>query len=129
MLCVRKGIPAKEVPCKPISQIECILIEIHMHEKRLIYGIYNPEKSFTSSFLSNSSRSLDNHTQHYDDIILLGDFNADMLDDNLNDFCNVYNFKNLIRQPTCYKNPLNPSCIDLIITNRPKIMSHVSPLR
>ena len=41
-----------------------------------------------------------------------------MLDDNLNDFCNLYNFKNLIREPTCYKNPLNPSCIDLIIINR-----------
>ena len=42
-----------------------------------------------------------------------------MLDDNLNDFYKLNNFKNLIREPTCYKNPLNPSCIDLIITNRP----------
>ena len=120
LLYVREDIPTNEVPCKSISQIECILIDINMHKKIwLIYGIYNPEKSFTSSFLSNLSRSLDNHNQHYDDIILLGDFNADMLDDNLNDFCHLYNFKNLIREPTCYKNPLNPSCIDLIITNRP----------
>ena len=82
-----------------------------MHNKKwLIYGIYNPDKSLISSHLSHLSRSLYNHTQHYD-IILLGDFNAGMLDDNLNDFCKLYNFKNLIREPICYKNPLNPSCI------------------
>ena len=27
-------------------------------------------------------------------------------------FCAVYNFKSLIKQPTCYKNPVKPSCID-----------------
>ena len=87
LLYVREDILAMEVPWKSISQY---LIEINMHYKKwLIYGIYNPEKSFTSSFLSNLSRSLDNRTQHYDDIILLGDFYADMLDDNLNDFCNL----------------------------------------
>ena len=42
-----------------------------------------------------------------------------MQDDNLKDFCSLYNFKNLIKEPMCYKNTLNPSCIDLIITNKP----------
>ena len=109
-----------EVSCNSLSHIECILVEINMHNKKwLIYGIYNPDGSLISSHLSYLSRSLDSHSQHYDDIILLGDFNADMLDDNLNDFCKLNNLKNLIREHACYKNPLNPSCIDLIITNRP----------
>ena len=38
----------------------------------------------------------------------------------MNDFCNVCNFSNLVKEPTCYKNPDNPSCIDLFLTNRPK---------
>ena len=38
----------------------------------------------------------------------------------MNDFCNVYNLSNLVKEPTCYKNPDNPSCIDLFLTNRPK---------
>ena len=29
----------------------------------------------------------------------------------------MYNLKNLVKQKTCYKNPDNPSCIDLILTN------------
>ena len=33
------------------------------------------------------------------------------------DFKNIYILKNLVKQKTCYKNPDNPSCIDLILTN------------
>ena len=34
------------------------------------------------------------------------------------DFCETYNLFNLIKQFTCYKNPDNPSSIDVILTNR-----------
>ena len=30
----------------------------------------------------------------------------------------MYKLKNLITDPTCYKNPNNPSLIDVILTNR-----------
>ena len=36
------------------------------------------------------------------------------------DFCEIYGCKNLIKDNTCFKNPLKQSFIDLIITNRPK---------
>ena len=31
-----------------------------------------------------------------------------------------YDLTNLIKQPTCYKNSTNPTCIDLILTNAPR---------
>ena len=34
------------------------------------------------------------------------------------EFCETYNLKNLIVDPTCFKNPHNPSSIDLILTNK-----------
>ena len=34
-------------------------------------------------------------------------------------FCESYALYSLIKEPTCYKNPQNPSCIDLILTNSP----------
>ena len=41
----------------------------------------------------------------------------------LSEFCQIYNnFTNLIKEPTFLKKPLNPSLIDLILTNR---ASHV----
>ena len=35
-------------------------------------------------------------------------------------FCDIYNFTNLIKSLTCFQNPKNPSCIDLMLTNRSK---------
>ena len=35
-------------------------------------------------------------------------------------FCENYGLKNLIRELTRYKNPSNPACIDLILTNVPR---------
>ena len=32
-------------------------------------------------------------------------------------FCETCELKSLINKPTCYKNPLNPSCIYLFFTN------------
>ena len=52
--------------------------------------------------------------------MLLGDFNVESSDPVLNDFRNVYNFFSLVKEPTCFKNPDNPSCIDLFLTNRPR---------
>ena len=38
----------------------------------------------------------------------------------MKDFCDIYSFQNLIKEPTCFKNPTNPKCIDLMLTNRPR---------
>ena len=38
----------------------------------------------------------------------------------LEEFCASYNLKNLIKQPTCFKNLENPTCINHILTNHPK---------
>ena len=34
-------------------------------------------------------------------------------------FCETYKLHNLVKHPTCFKNPENPSCIDLLLTNKP----------
>ena len=65
------------------------------------------------------SKGLDNYISRYG-ILFLGDFNSQPSENCVNDFCNVYNLSNLVKKPTCYKNPDNPSCIDLFLTNRPK---------
>ena len=50
----------------------------------------------------------------------MGDFNTEPADTVVSDLCQIYNLKNTIREKTCFKNPNNSSCIDLIVTNRPK---------
>ena len=47
----------------------------------------------------------------------MGDFNAKMSEASMNSFCNLYNFKCLVQEPTCYNNSERPSCIDLFLSN------------
>ena len=53
----------------------------------------------------------------YENVIIMGDFNTEPTESAMGEFMNIYNLKNLIKGPTCYKNPGKPSCIDLILTN------------
>ena len=46
------------------------------------------------------------------------DFNACMDDFSMIDFCETYKLRNLVKHPTCFKNPKNPSCTDLLLTNK-----------
>ena len=62
----------------------------------------------------------------YENIIITGDFNAEISEPNLASFCTFYNFKSLISKSTCYKNPDNSSCIDLILTNCPNYFQNSS---
>ena len=50
--------------------------------------------------------------------MLVGDFNSEMCEDEMHFFCNTYNLKNLVKDKTCFKNIANPTCIDLILTNK-----------
>ena len=52
--------------------------------------------------------------------MLIGDLNAEPTEAAVSDFCEICNLKHLIKDKTCFKNPTKPTCIDLIVTNRPK---------
>ena len=49
--------------------------------------------------------------------MLVGDYNAQVDETNMVSSCEIYELRSLINEPTCYKNPLNPSCIDLFLAN------------
>ena len=38
----------------------------------------------------------------------------------MENFCRIYGCKNIVKDKIYFKDPINPTCIDLIITNRPK---------
>ena len=48
----------------------------------------------------------------------MGDFNAEPNEPAISNFCEISNTKNIIKEKTYFKNPKNPTCIDLILTNR-----------
>ena len=52
----------------------------------------------------------------------MGDFNVPLSDVAMEHFCSLNNLESLIK--TWYKNYENPTCIDLIFTNRPDYFQH-----
>ena len=99
-----------------IETLEGLFIEFNLKRgKWLLFGGYIPHKTNSKMFFDTLGKKLDSFTQHYDNILLLGDFNCEPHEKCITDFCQVYNIKNMIKEPTCFKNPMNPSCIDLIL--------------
>ena len=118
LLYVNERIPSKILPSQSFGDIECLSVEIKIYKKKwLIFGTYNPKKTFITNHLAILSKYIDHYLPLYDNIIILGDFNSEISEDAMGDFCGIYNLKNLVKKPTCYKNVENPSCIDLILTN------------
>ena len=72
--------------------------------------------------------AFDIHLHNYDHILLIGDFNLEINERPMHDFCNVYNLESLSNTPTCFKNPENPSCIDLLLTNSKKFFDETAVL-
>ena len=46
------------------------------------------------------------------------DYNVEVTETNMQEFCESYFLDNIVKKPTCFKNPTKPVCIDLIIRNR-----------
>ena len=70
--------------------------------------------------LSSINRRLNELCLKYEHFILIGDFNSEICDEAMQTFCDTYNLKSLVKKTTCFKNVDNPSCVDLILTNRIK---------
>ena len=117
---IRSDIPAKSLPLL-FGDIECIITDITISKKKwIILGSYNPQKSMISNHLAILGKNLCHYLPSYDNVVILGDFNSEIKEDAMSDFCSLYNLTSLIKVPTCFKNAENPSCIDLILTNRPR---------
>ena len=116
---VRRDIPVRFVSSEE-KLIEAFFFELNFHKKKwLVRCSYNPNKSNISRHLNRLRKSLDLYSAHYENTILIGYFNVSIDGLYMESFCESYRFKSLIKDLTCFKNPEDPSCIDLILINSP----------
>ena len=101
-----------------LSDIEAIFIKINI--KRLLCCTYNPKKSLIETHLWQSQKQLEASSERYEHFLIMGDFNADISDPSMTSFCTLFKLKSIVKEPTCYKNPENPSCINLFLTKCPR---------
>ena len=65
----------------------------------------------------NLSEIIDRNCSRYDKYLCIGEFTSETSETTLRNFYDLHKLKNLVRVPTCFKNPDNPSCFDLFQTN------------
>ena len=116
---VRDNIPCKKITCSLPENVEGIFLDITLGNKKwLLFGGYNPKKESISNFLSHVSKEIDKNLSSHENFLIIGDFNSPVSERNMKEFCETYELDNLIKKPTCYKNPKNPSSIDVMLTNK-----------
>ena len=69
-------------------------------------------------------KGLDYYLSKYENLIVLGNFNAEMSKPHMSEFCALYNFTNLTKEPTCYKNVGKTTSIDRILTIHARCFQH-----
>ena len=127
MIFVRDDIPTKEIRINFLpSDIECLFIEMNIRKtKWLIVGCYHPPSRNDNCFFHNLSKASDSLNSNYEKFLLVGDFNSEDHETEITNFLNNHEAKKIVKQKTCFKNILNPSCVDLFITNSPKSFQHI----
>ena len=119
-----------DIPCKLLSvenhPMEGFYVEISLRKaKWLLCFSYNPNRCKIDFHLENLSRSLALYSSHYENFIIIGDFNVEANDSAISVFSGTYDLKSLIKEPPCYKNANKTSCIDLVMTNKPRSFQHL----
>ena len=62
---------------------------------------YNPHKNTIQDHINAISRQCDYLSETYENFLLLGDVNSEVSEDSMQEFCDVYNLKSLVKVPTC----------------------------
>ena len=85
------------------EKTEIFCIELNLRKQKwLIFCCYNPHKHLITDHLLQIKNEIDFCSKFYENTMLIGDFNVEISDPNV--------------EPTCYKNPEKPTCIDFILT-------------
>ena len=100
-------------------ELECTFLEMRIRQSKwLVFVGYNPHKENISHFLAKVSLELDRLLPKYENLLMLGDWNSTINEEDMKNFCGMYDLENLIKEPTCFKSNDNPSSIDVILTNK-----------
>ena len=100
--------------------MEALFIGLNFRKcKWLLCGLYHPPSQKDQYFFDNIDKALDVYSI-YEKVILSGDFNSQIAENCIDTFMYEHNLQSTNKEASCYKNPNNPSCIDLFLTNSPR---------
>ena len=121
----REGIIVKRLKELEGKTSEIICLELTISKKKwcVTFAYRPPQTNNKKLFFSELNISLNLITNKYENILLMGDLNIDILnratDTNnyLSDLCDTFSLTNIISGKTCFKK-LSGTSIDILLTNR-----------
>ena len=123
---VREGLVTKQLPLFESPAIESICIELTIPKSKwCILFAYRPPNFNKKEFFNEISNSFSKIITNYDNVVLPGDLNINLLDpsadteNHLSDLIDIFDLKNIVEEPTCFKSEKG-SLIDIILTNKPR---------
>ena len=129
MIYVSKSLPSTQGNVQICNdEVECLSVEITCEESKiLLLGMYKNPKTSHNSFKSYFEITCEEIMGNYENIVIIGDLNFNMLQDNvLSQLCPAFNLTNIITEPTCFKSN-NASLIDvMLVTKRRKFLKGFS---
>ena len=133
MTFIKEGLIAKRLYSYEDSTSETICLEVTISKKKwcITFAYRPPYSSNKDGFFKELNKSLSNIARKYENILLVGDLNIDILDKKkdsknyLSDLRDTSSLSNLISEVTCVKSSVGSS-IDVILTNRPRRFHHTS---
>ena len=100
------------------QQVQILPIEINIRKQKwLLLPIYRPPTQNRIFFMNNIARMVDNYFANIENILIIGDFNMEVHENDLAQLSLDYNLYSLLKSPTCFKT-VNGRCIDLMLTNK-----------
>ena len=111
LLFIGEDIPTKIISITLLKDFEGIFVELNFRKKKILLCCsYNPHKNLTQIIRIFLEKYWIYANENIPQFAYCRSFQ----------FCGTYHLHNLIKDPTCFKNPDKPSCIDLLLTNFPK---------
>ena len=81
-----------------------------------------------NKFTNDVGKILHSYIGTYNNFLIGGDLNSEITESSIHEFCSSYNLHSLCQRSTHYKNPEKPSCIDLFLTNYPKLFRNTQTI-
>ena len=128
---VRADLPCRRRPDLEPAIIESIVIETTVCDRKwAIVCSYRSPSLSDNIFTNDFTVCMDNLHVHFDNIIVIGDLNYDLTvptkSNALKSVCDVFDLSSLVKKATCFTKNAPPSLIDVILTNRPTLLCHVT---
>ena len=113
-----------DIPCRQLNtyqfpqNMQVVPIELNLRKQKwIVFVIYRPPKQDAIFFLNSLSDAIDFYSKTYDNLVILGDINAEPQNQIIKNFLSENSLYNHMKNKTCFKSA-NGKCIDLIISNR-----------